>query len=223
MSTHETTYRTTYDPDVNQVETPDDEWDDVPITPRARLSKVTKLLALLAVALAAFAGGIFAQRQWGAGASSGGGLPGRATLPSFGAGGTNATGEGAAAAGFGGLTIGEVEYIKGNTLYVTDTNGNTVKVAVPKGTRVSKSVTTNLRGVHPGDNVVVTGSKSSNGTVRATNVSIGGTGLGGAAGGAAGFGNGGGASGFGGSGGASGFGGGASDSGNATGFGGSSG
>ena len=202
----------------------DDDWedDDVPITPRARMPRPTKLLLVLAVAAAAFAGGIFAQRHWGAGSAGSGsgaaarlaaarGFSGQGATQRFGGTGGGATGSGVPG-GFADATIGQVAYLKGTTLYITDSNGNTIKVAVPKGTPVTKSVTTTIKGVRPGDTVVVRGTKATNGTVKASSVSVGG-----AAGGAT---NGGGATGFGQG---SGTGLGTTGSGAATGFGGSPG
>jgi len=208
-----------YDSDLAPtLEVDEDDWDDVPITPRARLPRPTKLLIVLVVVAAAFAGGVFAQRHWGAsssGSGSGaaarlaaaGGLSGQGATRRFGGTGGGATGSGAPG-GFADATIGQVAYMKGSTLYITDTNGNTIKVAVAKGTPVTKSVTTTVKGVHPGDTVVVRGTKGRNGNVNASSVSVGGATNGG---GATGFGQG------------SGTGVGATGSGAATGFGGPSG
>ena len=71
----------------------------------------------------------------------------------------------------GRLTTGEVSYVSGSTLYV---NGgeNTVKVSAPAGTKVSKTVSTNVGSIHPGDTVIVRGSQSSNGSVTASSISI---------------------------------------------------
>jgi hypothetical protein len=190
---------TPYDPDLAPtMELDEDDWDDAPITPRARIPRPTKLLAMLAVAVAAFAGGIFAQRHWGSSSSVGSqggssaaarlanaGLTGQAATRRFGANGGTGTGAGG---GLADATIGQVSYLKGTTLYVTDTSGNIVKVTVPKGTPVTKSVSTGLTGVRPGDTVVIRGSQGKSGTVTATSVSVGGAGAGGGFGGSAAFG-----------------------------------
>ena len=207
---------TPYDPNLAQTLNAEDAaWDDAPIRPRARLSRVTKLLLVLAVGAAAFAGGVFAQRHWGVtssnGSSGSGAGAGAAARRFAGLGGGSGGGRsGSGGRGFGGATIGQVAYLNGTTLYVTDTSGNTVKVSVPKGTPVTKSVTSGIGSVRPGDTVVVRGSTAANGTMTAQSVAVGGVG------GGFGGGGGGGATGFGGGGGASG-------SGAATGFGGSNG
>jgi hypothetical protein len=180
---------TPYDPDVAPtLELDEDDWDDAPITPRVRVARMTKLLAVLAVAIAAFAGGIFAQRHWGSSPAGDGssaaaraasaGLTGTAAARRFGANGGAGAGGNGRAGGFGDATIGQVAYLKGTTLYVTDASGNIVKVTVPKGTPVTKSVSTGLKGVRPGDTVVIRGSQGKSGTVTATSVSVGGAGAG---------------------------------------------
>jgi hypothetical protein len=216
---------TPYDPNLGAGIDDETDWDDAPIVPRARMPRPTKLLLVVVLAAAAFAGGIFAQRHWGKSSGSGSGGSASSAASRFagaGAGGSGAgrrfggaaTGTTGGAGAFGGATIGQVAYLRGSTLYVTTTDGNTVKVAVPRGTPVTKSVTTTVRAVRPGDTVVVRGSAGKGGTVSAQSVSIGGAG-GGFGGGATGFGGGGGgATGFGGGGG------GQSGSGAPTGFGG---
>lgn len=72
----------------------------------------------------------------------------------------------------GGVTTGEVSFANGNTLYVTSSEGNTVKVSAPAGTTVSKTVTTNVHGIHPGDTVVVRGTQNKNGSVSASSITI---------------------------------------------------
>jgi hypothetical protein len=219
-----TTSDTPYEPGLVTDPDVDDDWDDAPITPRARAPRATKLLVVAAVAAAAFAGGVFAQRSWGAGSGGSGTGTARGGGPAQLAGsGGNATrrfGNGPGGAG-GQATIGQVSYVKGSTLYVTSAGGGTVKVSVPKGTPVTTSVTSDIGAVRPGDTVVVRGTAGKNGTVRAQSVSVGGAGGGlfaGGQGAPTGFGNPGGARGFGG--GATGSGGGATGAGGgATGFG----
>jgi hypothetical protein len=161
-----------------------DDWDDAPITPRARTPWVTKLLAVGMVAGLAFVGGVYAHKQWGtssSGSSTGAGASAFAAARraggfggfSRGAGGTGggAAFGGGAAAGEG--TSGQVSYIKGSTLYVADLTGGTVKVSTT-GARVSKTSTIAPNLIHPGDTVVVTGTKQANGTIKATSIAVGG-------------------------------------------------
>ena len=87
-------------------------------------------------------------------------------------------------AGAGGAgTFGTVSSISGDTLYITEATGNTVKVTLSSATKVTKNVSVGKKAVRPGDTVVVAGAKNSNGTVAATTVSDTGAGAGGATGG----------------------------------------
>jgi hypothetical protein len=99
---------------------------------------------------------------------------------------TGATGSGAAARGAGGgaggfrglfgggaagsASVGTVSSISGNSLYITETSGNMVKVTLSSATKVTKSVGVGKNAVRPGDLVTVAGAKGSNGTVSATTV-----------------------------------------------------
>lgn len=168
----------------------EEEWlqepDELPRRPRRKLLAPVPVVLLAVLVLAggflagvevekgqtssgssggSFAAGLAALRNArGAGSASGGG---GATRSFFGAGGLPGGG------GFGGsVTRGEVSYVNGNTLYVTSGEGNTVKVSAPTGTRVSKTVSTSLHSIHPGDTVAVAGSQASNGSVTAGSISI---------------------------------------------------
>jgi len=112
-----------------------------------------------------FPAGLSALRQAAGGASKGSGT-GPAGFPGASTGG--------APAGFsaGGLTTGEVTYVSGSTIYVTNTEGNTVKVKAPAGSTVTKTVSTSVHSVHPGDTVVVRGSQTKNGGVTADSISV---------------------------------------------------
>jgi hypothetical protein len=107
-------------------------------------------------------------------ASSGGGSGGAAA-----AGGAAASGGSAAPGGFagrfggaGGATIGEVAYISGSTLYVTNTEGDTVKVSTSAASSITKTVKTDVHGIHPGETVIVRGTRGANGAVSAESVSV---------------------------------------------------
>jgi hypothetical protein len=161
----------------------DYETEILPSRRRSKLPLLTLLLALAVAAAAAFLGGVEIQKHYGGSGTAGsasatGGVGGRG----FGSGRARragATGAGAAGAGGfrgagafgGGATVGLVTLIKGTTLYVTDFSGNTVKVATA-GAQVSKTVATNLKGIHPGDSVIVRGSKQKNGNYKASSISI---------------------------------------------------
>jgi hypothetical protein len=178
----------------------EDEWleepEELPRRPRRKLLSPVPavLLVVLLVAMAFFAGvkvekgqssssrssgfpaGLAALRGAGSGSSS---SSRTTTGTTTGAGGGFPSGGGFPGAGgpSGGLTTGEVSYVSGSTLYV---NGgeNTVKVSAPAGTKVSKTVATSVHSIHPGDTVVVRGSKGADGNVTASSISISSTGSG---------------------------------------------
>jgi hypothetical protein len=130
---------------------------------------------------AATGGGATGSASSGSGASS--------THGGFAGGGGGFAGGGfAGRGGFGGAgaagaTIGEVSFIGGNTLYVTNSEGNTVKVTTSPASSITKTVKADVHSIHPGETVVVRGTKSSGGAVSAESVSVtaaaGGSGAGG--------------------------------------------
>jgi hypothetical protein len=79
---------------------------------------------------------------------------------------------GAGASGVGGTaSLGTISSVNGNTIYLTDTTGNTVKVTLSSSTQLTKSQGVSKSALHPGDSVVIQGVKNSSGTVVATSVS----------------------------------------------------
>jgi hypothetical protein len=74
--------------------------------------------------------------------------------------------------GAAGATVGQVAYVSGNTLYVTNAEGNTVKVRTSVASTVTKTVKTDVKGIHPGETVVVTGSSGTNGAISAESIRV---------------------------------------------------
>jgi hypothetical protein len=83
----------------------------------------------------------------------------------------------------GSATVGQVSSVRGRTLYVQDTQGNTIKVALPTGANVIRTTTSRVGAIHPGDTVIVQGSQGANGTVNASSVRATAAGAGATAGG----------------------------------------
>jgi len=181
----------------------DDTWaeeplEELPPRPRRRLFAPLPL-ALLGVLLLAcgFIGGVLVEKGQtsSTSSSSASGLASRfAALRSAagagtatGSGGASSTGGGAAGTGgfagrfggAGGATIGEVSYISGSTLYVTDAEGNTVKVTTSPASTITKTVKAGVHGIHPGETVVVRGTKGSGGAVSAESIGVSAAGAGG--------------------------------------------
>ena len=161
--------------------------DLLPAQRRKGVPRATAILGVGLLAAATFLAGIEAQKQWG-GSSSSGGLGARGAAFGAGAGtgttganggtqGARGTGGGFFGRGGGGFTAGTVKLVQGSTIYVTTTNGNVVKVSVPASTAITKSVTTKVSGVHPGDTVTAIGTTSSDGVIKATSLRLGDTGF----------------------------------------------
>ncbi|HWX86884.1 MAG TPA: hypothetical protein VNX67_01775 [Solirubrobacteraceae bacterium] len=111
----------------------------------------------------------FAALRATGGASGGRGTPSGAPAGLFGGAGTG----GGAGAGGADAIIGQVAYVSGHTLYVTSAEGTTVKVTTSAASTVSKTVRSDVKGIHPGETVIVTGTKGANGAVSAETVRAG--------------------------------------------------
>ncbi|CAG7652118.1 DUF5666 domain-containing protein [Actinacidiphila bryophytorum] len=149
--------------------------------PRRKLPWLTLLLSAGVVAAAAFAGGALVEKHHLHGTASasspfagfGGARSGTgAGAGRFGGGGATA-GTGAAAAA--GLTFGTVKLVDGSTIYVTDAQGNTVKVTTGASTKVTESKDGKVSDLKPGQTVTVRGSKGASGDITATTVTQGAT------------------------------------------------
>jgi hypothetical protein len=177
--------------------------------PRRKLPWLTLLLSAGIVAAAAFAGGALVEKhhlhgtasgnpfagvtgaRGGAGAGAGTGT-GRFGGAGAGAGAGTGTGRfGGAGAGAGtgaggaagaGLTFGTVKLVDGSTIYVTDAQGDIVKVTTGGSTKVTESKDGKVADLKPGQTVTVRGSKGASGDIAATTVTEGGTLPGGAGG-----------------------------------------
>jgi hypothetical protein len=171
-----------------------DEYEELPPRPRRRLFTPIPI-ALLGVLLLAcgFIGGVLVEKGQTSSSSSSGAAGLASRFAALRGGGTGATGSSGGAGsssgdgfagrfgGAGGATIGEVSYISGDTLYVTNAEGNTVKITTSPAATITKTVKANLHGIHPGETVVVRGTKGRNGAVSAESISVSaaGAGLGG--------------------------------------------
>jgi hypothetical protein len=167
-------------------ETPDgwfDEPEELPRRPRGRL--LTPLpVALLCLLLTAcgFIGGVLVEKgQEGTAGTSGSGTSGlagrfaalRSAAGRSGA-GAGAGGGAAGAAGAGAATTGQVAFVQGSTLYVTDSSGNTIKVKTSAASTVTKTVSGTVHAIRPGEEVVISGTTASSGAVTAESIRVGG-------------------------------------------------
>lgn len=148
----------------------------------ARPNRLTWVLLVLLVLAVGFAGGAFAEKRNSSSSStlpdfaalSAGGFPGGGSFPGGGAfpgGGTDSGG--AATDASGAVTTGTVKLVDGSSLYITDAEGNTIKVVVPASVPVTTQSPTSLGDLAAGSTVVVQGETAEDGTVTATSVSEG--------------------------------------------------
>jgi hypothetical protein len=148
----------------------DELLDDEPIAPRPRgrlLRPLPLALVALTIAAAGFLGGVLAQK--GSEGSAGTGGPGGG-FPAL----AEARGEGpaptiSAASDSGAAVTGTVTSVDGHTIYVKEADGTVVAVRAGDGATVSRSSNVSAKKVHPGDAVVVEGSKHGS-TVRASSI-----------------------------------------------------
>ncbi|MFB7472513.1 hypothetical protein [Kitasatospora sp. NPDC056184] len=176
--------------------------------PRRRLPWVPLVLSGAVIATAAFAGGVGYQKDQGSDRAGGSGRttasgaqqPRGAGATGFpgagngsrrnGQGGQGGQGTGTAQGAQGGFTRGTVKAVDGTTVYLTDANGNTIKVTTADSTKVQLSKEGKVGDLQPGRSVTVMGTPSGDGGYAATQLVEGTAGFG--AGGAGGAGSGGG-------------------------------
>ena len=172
----------------DDVDAYEDDWEPAPqeraLPPRPRRRLVTPAsAALTAVLIAAvgFIGGVEVQKGQADTSTAGATGGGQAALAA-GASGTGAAGAGAGGArggfpgrgggagGAGNPTIGSVANKHGSTLYVKDSDGNTVRVKTTSHSKINRTATASAGAIHPGDTVIVQGTKSRGGTITATQI-----------------------------------------------------
>ncbi len=163
----------------------EEEWlpesEELPRRPRRRMFTPLPLtlLAVLLVALGFIGGALVEKGQ--SSSSSAASTQGsalatrlRALGGSRGAlGGTSSSSGAGAASGFTRPTVGTVSYLEGSTLYVTNAEGNTVKVTTSAATGVTKNSKASISQIHPGESVTITGQSGSGGAISAEAITVG--------------------------------------------------
>ncbi|MFE5769663.1 DUF5666 domain-containing protein [Streptomyces sp. NPDC056485] len=172
--------------------------------PRPRLPWLTLVLSGGVVAGLAFTGGVLVEKghlrdspgtgSAGRNFAAGAGGQGRTGSAQGGAGATgqgrtgSGTGSGQSGGrqGFGsapggpgagaGVTTGTVKLVDGTTLYVTDAQGNVVKVTTDTNTQITQAKSGKVSDLQPGQTVTVRGSQNPAGDLAATTVAQGGAG-----------------------------------------------
>ena len=167
---------------------PYDDGDDEPEftpRPRRRAHALTFVLGGALLLAAGFLGGVLLQKHEDHGSSSSTGTTAaraRAFAAAAGATGSGSTvAGGAGGRGFGGFggggggggaVAGTVKLVDGTNVYVTDTNGNVVKVLTGGSSQLTKTDPATIKDVAPGQTVIVRGTQNSDGSYTATSVVI---------------------------------------------------
>ena len=134
--------------------------EELPRRPRRKLvTPLTATLAAVVIAALGFIGGVQVQKSSADSTSSprAAGLARGGFTPGGGGGSSDAT-------------VGTVANVNGKTLYVTDSSGATIRVKTTSNSKVARTAVAKVGEVHPGDTVIVQGTKSSSGTVTATSL-----------------------------------------------------
>jgi hypothetical protein len=134
--------------------------EELPRRPRRKLvTPLTATLAAVVIAALGFIGGVQVQKSSADSTSSprAAGLARGGFTPGGGGGSSDAT-------------VGTVANVSGKTLYVTDSSGATIRVKTTSNSKVARTAVAKVGEVHPGDTVIVQGTKSSSGTVTATSL-----------------------------------------------------
>jgi hypothetical protein len=144
-------------------------------TRRRFFNRKSAALGAVVVCAAGFLAGIEIEKSQVSGTASAATVPaGNAGSAATGAGtraGFGLSGGGAGGGGTGAASFGTVSSVDGNTIYVLQASGNTVKVTLSSATKITKSQSTSKSSLHPGDALVIQGATGKNGALAATSVS----------------------------------------------------
>lgn len=138
--------------------------------PPARTGRVTLILGVAVVALVAFWGGTVVQKRAASATTPEQGETGAEQ----GAGHAGGVGGGAQGGADANAVFGRVTRVSGSTIYVTDEQGNVVKVATSGSSRFFQTSSATMNALRVGSNVVVQGQRGSDGSFTANVVTIGG-------------------------------------------------
>ena len=166
----------------DDVDAYEDDWEPaaqeraLPPRPRRRLvTPASAALTAVLIAAIGFIAGVEVQKGQADSTTTAAAGGGRAALAAGAGAGAGAAG--GARGGFpgrggaqGNATIGSVVNKHGSTLYVKDSDGNTVRVKTTSHSKINRTASTSVGAIHPGDTVIVQGTKSSGGTVTATQI-----------------------------------------------------
>jgi hypothetical protein len=141
---------------------------------RRAITPITRALLAVVIAGGAFLGGVLVQKSQTKGTAASAlpaGLP--ADIAARFGGGTPTTVAGAGNGTTGGATStsGTIKLVDGKNVYVSDAQGNVVKVATNGSTKVTVNQDATVAKLKPSNSVIVQGTRGSDGTITATSIS----------------------------------------------------
>jgi hypothetical protein len=152
---------------------PEEPAEPLPRRPRRQFfnRKSAALVALITCA-AGFYAGVRVEKGQVSGSSTALRLPGATGATRSGASGASRAGgfPGFAGGAGGNASIGTVASVRGSTIVLTETSGNTVKVRLSRSTKITKNQSVSRHAVRPGDTIIVQGAPNSKGTTVAASV-----------------------------------------------------
>ncbi|MFF4384093.1 hypothetical protein [Kitasatospora sp. NPDC001547] len=137
--------------------------------PRRKLPWLSLVLAGGVIATGAFAGGVWFQQNHGSTGGKASARPAAAAAAAGGGYGQNNSrrggqgGQGQGQGGQPGFARGTVKAVDGTTVYLTDTNGNTIKVTTGDATKVQLNKEGKVADLLPGQSVTVVGTPDADG------------------------------------------------------------
>ena len=151
---------------IEQEDWGEEETQELPPRPRNRLAHPLPI-ALIAVLIGGlgFLAGVLVQKGSEGGGSLSARVRGVPNLSGAGAGSSSGSSTSAASrfpafAGSGSAITGTVTAVHGETLYVKDAEGAVIEVKAAAGSTITREAKASSGDIHPGDRVVIEGSKS---------------------------------------------------------------
>ena len=141
---------------------------------RRAITPLTRALLALVVVGAAFLGGVLVERSQAkttASSASPAGIPANIAALFGGQTTTTVAGSGGGASTGPTQTFGSVKLVDGKNVYVSDAQGNVVKVATNAATKISVSQSASVSKLKPSTSVIVQGTSGPDGTITATSIS----------------------------------------------------
>ncbi len=141
---------------------------------RRTITPLTRSLLAVIVAGGAFFGGVLVEKSQAKSTSASAlpaGVPANIAALFGGRTSTTVAGSGSGAATGATQTFGTIKLVDGKNVYVSDAQGNVVRVTTNGATKITVSQSAAVSKLEPSTSVIVTGTAGSDGTITATSIS----------------------------------------------------